>query len=138
MRTCVLLVALAGLVLLGCNSVDRGPGFSTGPDTTTPLTVTSTTPVDSATGVLVTSAVQATVSADLDPTTVTAQSFVLATAAGDTVVGLISQTARTITLQPATALAALTEYVATLTTAVADTAGNTLAAPFTWSFTTGS
>jgi len=138
MRPSSSLVAAVGLILIACNSVDRGPGFSTGPDDGgTPLAVTGTVPADSATGVLLTTIIQATMSADLDATTVTAQSFVVTSAAGDTVSGLLTQTVRTITLEPAAPLAALTDYIATVTTAVTDSAGNALPAPFSWSLTTG-
>jgi len=113
-------------------------GFTTGtlPDTTPPL-VTSTFPVDTATGVAVNANILATFSEAMDPLTVTTSTFTLKQ--GTTPVsGLVSYAGLTATFNPASNLTATTVYTATITTGVKDLAGNALAANFVWGFTTGS
>src|SRR5439155_1742795 len=57
---------------------------------------------------------------------------------GSTVVaGTVSYAGVTATFTPASALAPLTAYTATVTTGARDLAGNALATNFVWSFTTG-
>jgi WD40 repeat protein len=105
---------------------------------TTPPTVTSTSPTNGATGVSPGTAVSATFSKAVDPSTINTSSFVLRDAANTLVPATVSYgpATQTATLTPTTALAASTTYTATLTTGVADLSGNALAANYTWSFTT--
>ncbi|MGE5284207.1 MAG: Ig-like domain-containing protein [Actinomycetota bacterium] len=105
---------------------------------TTPPTVSSTSPVDNATGVAVNTTVTATFNEPIDPATLTAASFLLR-AGVDNVTGTVSlNPAGTIaTFTPSALLADNTTYTATLTTAITDVAGNALAADNVWSFTTG-
>jgi len=98
--------------------------------------VTSTTPVDEVSGVLLNRAVSVNFSELLDPTTVNAETFSLS--AGSTEVsGVVSYGGTVASFTPDSDLAANTEYTATLTTGISDLAVNPLAANIVWSFTTG-
>jgi len=55
---------------------------------------------------------------------------------GAAIAGTVSVSGNTATFTPLARLAGSTEYTATITTAVQDTAGNALAANFSWKFTT--
>jgi len=111
--------------------------FTTGtaPDTTAPV-VSTTSPIANATGVAVNATVAATFSEAINPTTVTTLSFTLmrgATAVTGTIaVGPVN----TVTFTPSAAMLGNTVYTATLSTAIKDLAGNSLASALTWSFTT--
>lgn len=108
-------------------------------DTAAP-TVTARIPAANATGVAVASNVTATFSEPVTGVTVgtTPGTFTLKnTATGAAVAATVSYntTTRTATLDPSANLAASTQYTATLTNGIKDTAGNPLAdAP--WTFTT--
>jgi hypothetical protein len=114
----------------------HGWTFTTGlaPDTTPP-TVLSTSPADLATGVVVNGNVTATFSEAIDVATLTTATFTLAQGATP-VAGAVTAVGAVATLVPAASLAASTSYTATISTGAKDLAGNALAAPFTWSFTT--
>lgn len=113
--------------------------FTTGsvPDTTPP-TVSATSPTSGATNASISSAVTATFSESIDPATVTATAFMLKNSANTSLIGTITTSSSTVTLTlPSGAfLANDTLYTATLTTGIKDLAGNSLATPFVWSFTT--
>jgi hypothetical protein len=115
--------------------------FTTGITTnTTAPTVIATVPASSATLVPTNSNVTATFSKAMDPSTITATStFTLAVfgAGGAAVQGTVQYAGTIATFTPTSALAAATEYTATITTAAKDLTGNALAANFVWSFTTG-
>jgi len=100
--------------------------------------VTSSVPVNLATGVALNSTVNATFSEAIDPLTITVATFKLAGPGVASVTGTVgyNATTRIATFTPATPLAAGTVYTATLTTGVRDLAGNALAANKLWSFTT--
>ena len=112
--------------------------FETGTDTTAP-TVTARTPQPGSNDVPLGSAVVATFSEPIDPTTVTASTFTL-TGPGTTAVAATSATAgNQATLTPTAALALGTTYTATLVggnSGIKDLAGNPLAGDVTWTFTT--
>ena len=112
--------------------------FETGVDANAP-TVTARTPLPGATDVPLSSAVVATFSEPVDPTTVTASTFTL-TGPGTTAVAATVGTAGPVaTLTPTTALALGTTYTATLvggSSGIKDLAGNPLAGNVTWTFTT--
>jgi hypothetical protein len=101
-----------------------------------PLSVTATTPANGATGVSSGATVSATFNNALNATTINASTFTLKDAANNTVSGSYNVSGNTATLTPGSSLAASTTYTATLTTGVTDVNGSTLAANFTWSFTT--
>ena len=105
------------------------------PDTTAP-SVLSTIPLSNAANASLYQPVSALFNEDLNPATVNASTFTLVNASGS-VAGAVSYSARTATFTPASSLAASTRYTATLTTGIQDVAGNPLAAPYVWSFTTG-
>ena len=114
--------------------------FTTGvvPDTTPP-TVSTTNPTSGATNVSTSSALTVTFSEPIDPATVTAATVTLKDSANNPVTGNITTNGATVTfaVPPGTPLNSGTTYTTTLTTGVKDLAGNALAIPFVWSFTTG-
>jgi uncharacterized protein (TIGR03437 family) len=105
-----------------------------GPDTTPP-TVSSTVPINGATGVPIGDKLSATFSEPMDPLTVTTATFTLQQ--GTTVSGTVTYNGITATFVPLSSLAPSTAYTATITTGAKDLAGNALASSFVWSFTTG-
>jgi len=120
-------------------AADKVWSFTTGAitDTTAPE-ANSTNPADSDTGVPIDRSVSALFSETLAPDTVGQSSFKLATTVGDTpVAGAVSYANKTMVFNPTADLDAVTEYTATITTAVKDLAGNALAVNLIWSFTTG-
>ncbi len=111
-------------------------GVTTPPPDTTRPTVTASTPANGATGVAVTANATATFSEAMSASAVE-QAFTLAQQGSATnVPATVTLSGSTATLNPTADLAAGTTYVATVGTAAADTAGNTLSAPSTWTFTT--
>lgn len=129
-------VSLCAVLLAGCGTADKqltGPP----PDTTAP-TITDTTPTSGASGVPVYGHVTATFSEVMDPTTVTASTFSVATGGGSTILATVTYSQYTATLTPSANLAAGSNYVATVAAGVRDAAGNYMAAPRSWAFTTGS
>jgi hypothetical protein len=113
--------------------------FTTGaaPDTEAP-TVASVTPVDGATGVLVSQTVTATFSEAMAPATINTTTFTLTGPGNTPVTGTVGYdvSSKLATFAPASALAVSTAYTATITTGATDLAGNALANNVTWSFTT--
>lgn len=99
--------------------------------------ITSVTPASGATGVPVSSKVTATFSEAMDSSTISASSFTLKNGS-ISVAGTVSydSATRTATFTPSATLSGGTTYTATITTGVRDTAGNPLAAPYSWSFST--
>ena len=124
---------LNGLAL----AADYSWSFTTGVagDTTKP-TVSSTSPADNATGVLLDNRVSATFSEPMDPATITTASFTLKH--GTTPVpGALSYSNGTAVLTPTTRLAASTLYTAAVNTGAKDLGGNALGSDYSWTFTTG-
>ena len=109
------------------------------PDTTPPV-VSSTTPLAGATAVAVNTAITATFSKPMNPSTLTATSFVVTGPGGASVAGTVTYAAAgsVATFTPAAALAFGGVYTATITTAATDQASpaNPLAANYAWMFTT--
>ncbi|HEX9896831.1 MAG TPA: Ig-like domain-containing protein [Dehalococcoidales bacterium] len=105
------------------------------PDTTAP-TVSSTIPVNAATGVAINSAITAIFSEAMNPLTIISVTFTLKQ--GDTpVLGIVSYSKVSAIFVPASSLTTSTPYTATITIGVKDLAGNALAEDFIWNFTTG-
>ncbi|MGA3288252.1 MAG: Ig-like domain-containing protein [Bacteroidota bacterium] len=102
----------------------------------TPPTVSSTTPVDAATGVPLNQKIAATFSKTMDASTFTSATFILKQGT-TSVSGFVSYSGTTAIFAPASNLASNTAYTATITTGVKDLAANALANDFVWSFTTG-
>jgi methionine-rich copper-binding protein CopC len=108
-----------------------------GADTIPPVVVT-TNPADTATAVAIDQSINATFDEPIDPATLTTDSFTVAAPGPVAVTGTVSldATDTIATFVPDANLPANTILTATLTTTVADLAGNLLAADFVWTFTT--
>jgi len=123
----------AVLMLASCG----GGGSGSGTPDTTPPTVTAVDPPDNAVGVQLTDPIIVTFSETIDPASVGANSFVVRNSAGTAANGTVSASGRTARFTPAPgALVKSALYQATLTPGIRDSAGNALAADFTWNFTT--
>jgi hypothetical protein len=134
-------------VTTGVTNVGGGPlasnyvwSFTTGQASgITPPTVTAVTPLNNATGVPLNTALTAAFSEAMSPATITAATFTL-TGPGATPVGgavTYNSTGEIATLTPASTLAPLTLFTATITTGVTNLSGTAMAANFVWTFTTG-
>ena len=132
---------LAGNALAGGGSAPNPWTFTTGATSTASApTVTSTVPADTATGVGINQAINATFSTGMDPATITTATFTLAGPGTTTVVtGTVTYNvaSNVATFTPAANLAASALFTATVTTGAKDLAGNPLAANKVWTFTTG-
>jgi hypothetical protein len=111
--------------------------FTTGvtPDIIAP-TVSSTVPVNAATGVSINGKLTAAFSEAMDPLTITTTSFTLKHGTIG-VAGGVTYTGVTATFTAAGPLQPLTVYTATISTAAKDLAGNALVTNYSWTFTTG-
>lgn len=107
-------------------------GTNGGTGDTTPPTVVSTTPTTGSTNVPTNAAVSVTFSENVDSASVTNAAFTLSGGATGTIV----VSGATATLTPTSPMAANSVITATVSSAVRDRAGNPLAAPVSWSFTT--
>jgi hypothetical protein len=106
-------------------------------DTTDPE-VSSTDPIDDATGFAINRNISAVFNESLDPASVNSDSFTLTSNAGATKVsGKIRYEKKLVTFNPNNNLADNTVYTATLTTDITDLAGNNLTSNYVWSFETG-
>jgi hypothetical protein len=106
-----------------------------------PPAVFLTSPVNGAPGVPENVIISATFSEEIN-TTPSANSFIVNTIGGSggaAVSGTLTyvSSTKTVTFQPSGLLSPQTIYSVTITTDVEDLAGNRMAAPFNWSFTTG-
>ena len=104
-------------------------------DTTAPL-VTLVNPADLATNVPVTNSINATFSEAMDPLTISTANFSVKGASGVAGVVTFNSLNKIATFNPTTNLNANTTYTATVTTDVADLAGNTMATNKVWTFKT--
>jgi hypothetical protein len=102
-------------------------------------TVILVNPLNLATNVAINSAVNATFSKEMDPSTIGAISFTLRNGA-NIVAGTVDYVAlsKIATFTPTSNLAVNTTYTATVTTAAKDLSGNALVTDKVWSFTTAS
>ncbi|MCM5570437.1 Ig-like domain-containing protein [Burkholderiaceae bacterium FT117] len=106
------------------------------PDTVAP-TITSTTPANGATGVAVNGSLLVVFSEPMNPATMTPSNILLQDESGGAVAGTVSYADRVATYTPGSLLETSKRHTVTVTTGVRDESGNSLAAPYTWSFTTG-
>jgi hypothetical protein len=97
-------------------------------------TVISTDPASGAINVLVGAKVKATFSGVMNAGTIDNTTFTIAGVPGAVTYDALTRTA---TFQPTAELTESTLFTATIATGVKDLAGNPLAAPYTWTFTTG-
>jgi hypothetical protein len=109
--------------------------FTTAAAVVTPPTVTSTDPVNAATGVALNKQIAATFSTAMDASTITTSTFTLMQGT-TSVSGVVSYTGTTATFAPASSLLPNTLYTATITTGAKNLAGTALASNYVWSFTT--
>jgi len=100
------------------------------------IAVTSTDPADGEIGVVLNTKINATFSGAVDAATLTPATFTVKQGTA-TVLGSVSFTPVTAVFSPNSPLTANTEYTATITTGVKDTAGKQLAEDYVWKFTTG-
>ncbi len=121
----------AGIALLS----EYSWSFTTRNPPLVPLAVTSVSPANGATNVLIATPVVITFSRSLDASTVSTSSVMLKFGTSS-VPAAATVSGASITLVPAAALAYNTTYTGVVTTAVKDTGGNTLASEYSWSFTT--
>jgi hypothetical protein len=105
--------------------------------TASPLTVTSTSPTNGATGVPIGQVLTATFSQAMNCATITTSSFTLTGPAG-AVAGTVACSGMSATFTPTSNLTVSTVYTATITTGVTNVAGAALASNFVWSFATAS
>jgi hypothetical protein len=133
LRFAALPLTLLLVIAAGCGK-DKSPTSPGTTDTVAP-TVSSTNPVNGATGVAV---ITASFSEPMKASTLTNVTFALTGPGATPVAGTVSYDANTymVKFTPTAALAVSTLYTATLTTAVTDMAGNALAISKVWSFTT--
>jgi tetrahydromethanopterin S-methyltransferase subunit B len=123
------------LARTGAVSLDSNTVGLVIPADTTPPTVSSTDPVNAATGVAINRKIAAAFSESMDPSTITTTTFTLKQ--GTTAVaGTVTYAGVTATFTPSSNLAANTTYTASITTGATDLAGNPLASSYAWSFTT--
>jgi hypothetical protein len=103
-----------------------------------PPTVILTVPANKATGVALNVAPSATFSTAMNAATISGTTFTLQAPGGAAVAGTVTYLAgtNTATFTPSANLAYGTTYIATITTGAQNTAGTSLAAAYTWSFTT--
>jgi hypothetical protein len=99
-------------------------------------TITGTIHANGATNIPINAKVGATFSEAVDPLTVNKSTFILKQG-GKSVSGTVSYSNVSAVFVPLNNLAYNTVYTVTITTGVKDLAGNPLAAPYTWSWTTG-
>ncbi len=112
-------VITASPEIIACNDITRP-------------TVTDVSPDNGKTDIALNAKVSVAFSEPVDPSTLTQSSFTLS-AGGTPVSGTVSNTG---VFTPASELSAGTTYTATITTAVKDLAGNSLASNYVWTFTT--
>ena len=99
-------------------------------------TISSNSPLASATEVALAANVTATFSEAMDSATLSASTFTLAGPGATTVAGVVTYAGNVATFNPTASLAGSTLYTATITTGAEDLAGNALASNHSWTFTT--
>ena len=123
------ILALLMLVFMaGCNKKDVIPGILP--------KVTSTNPIKEATGIGINSNVTAIFNVVMDPSTITAENFVLKQGTTN-IVGVVDYSGTTATFNPTSDLTPNTTYTATITLGAKEETGLSMATPYSWSFTSG-
>ncbi len=125
------ILTLLVLFAAGCKKVTEEPGLiGVCPK------VVSTSPADTATGVSLTTKVDATFNEAMNPSTINTATFTVQQ--GTTgIAGVVTYTGSTATFSPTANLAPNTSYTGTIVAGVKDPAGNAMIANYVWSFKTG-
>jgi len=135
---CAFTVLLCGFLITGCGGGDGGGGTWDAP---TPIeAVSSTVPVDGATGVPIGNKLTVTFSEEMNPATINTTTFTVQKTGpplGTKIGGVITYSGLVAVFDPDVNLDPSTEYTATITTGAKNLAGNPLADDYSWSFTTG-
>jgi len=133
-----ILAFFLALVIAGCGDPDRNAGNPGGPLTPPTVVSTSVLPPSGSSGICPNTVVTAVFSKAMNPTTINTSTFTLSSSGGSVTGGVKYDPATdTATFTPVSpGLAVSTTYTATITTGAADTFGSTLAADFSWMFTT--
>jgi hypothetical protein len=100
-----------------------------------PPTVSSTIPPNGAAGVNVNNTINAMFSEAMQSSTINTNTFTVSDGSGN-IGGTVSYSGTTATFTPSSNMSDSTTYTARITTVVRDLAGNAMASPYTWSFTT--
>ena len=111
--------------------------FTTAAANANPPAVTLTNPADQGAGVALNARVTASFSKAMDPLTLTGSTFTVKQGVTAVPGSVVYGPGTSVTFTPSSLLAGGTVYTATLTTGVKDLQGDALAAPVTWTFTTG-
>ena len=119
----------------GADGADAADGATVTPDTSLP-TVVSVEPLSAAVGAGTLSEITATFSEAMASLTLTGGTTFTVTQGGVAVPGTVTYFDNTASFSPTNALALDTTYTAMISIAATDVAGNALAAPYTWTFTT--
>ncbi|WP_291101539.1 MULTISPECIES: Ig-like domain-containing protein [unclassified Flavobacterium] len=98
--------------------------------------VTTTNPINGASGVPLNQIITATFNETMNPATITASSFII-TVGGAPVSGTVTLSGAVATFTPTSRLAANTVYTGRITTSAKDKTGNALQTDYIWTFTTG-
>lgn len=126
------LAVTATMILAGCGEDTPVPTDPLGDAADlTPPTVTSVRPAAGATAVDVGSSIEVSFSEPIDPATVTLSALRV-----DGVPGIVQASGDGLRLEPSADLEYATTYSATVGASVTDLAGNVIAAPHSWTFTT--
>jgi len=107
-----------------------------GQETVTVPSVVSTIPANGATAVSINTAISATFSMAMNPSTITASSFTVTGPGGAAVAGAVTYSGLTATFASDAPLAYNAVYTATITTGATEMGGTPLLANYVWSFTT--
>jgi len=107
-----------------------------GQETVTVPSVVSTIPANGATAVAINTAISATFSMAMNPSSITSSSFTVTGPGGTAVAGAVTYSGLAATFTPAAPLAYSSLYTATITTGATDLGGTPLVANYVWSFTT--
>ncbi|PKL40206.1 MAG: hypothetical protein CVV41_20575 [Candidatus Riflebacteria bacterium HGW-Riflebacteria-1] len=100
-------------------------------------TVTSTDPADNDIDVATNKKIAILFSEEMQPSTINTTTLTVKNPSGVTVPGLVTYVGVTANFTPTAPLTNGVKYTATITNAAADLAGNTMAANYVWSFTSG-
>jgi CheY-specific phosphatase CheX len=132
-----ILASFLTVVIAGCGDPDKNAGNPGGPLTPPTVVSASVLPPIGSSGICPNTVVTAIFSKMMNPATINTSTFTLTGPTGS-VTGQVTydSSSDTATFTPASLLVLSATYTATITTGVADTFGNTLAANFTWSFMT--